>query len=63
MNRIDLNKKEVELMQQQSVEIGINAKGHYSGKVKVYAVSVQEAWNQAISKAEELGELIRSKNK
>lgn len=45
-----------------SVEISINAKGAYSGKVKVYAPTIEEAMESAKKKAEELEALIRSKN-
>lgn len=49
--------------QPNSVEISINAKGQYSGKVKVYANTSEEAMEDAILKAKELDNLIRSKNK
>lgn len=45
-----------------SVEISINAKGNYSGKVKVYAATPEEAMLQAKAKAEELHSLIKQKN-
>jgi len=45
-----------------SVEIGINAKGQYSGKVKVYAESIDEAMSKAKERSKELEELIKAKN-
>jgi hypothetical protein len=45
-----------------SVELSINAKGQYSGKVKVYAFSVADAMKEAIAKAKELETLIAEKN-
>jgi hypothetical protein len=35
---------------QDSVEIGINAKGKWSGKLKVYAKNVKEAYEIAITR-------------
>ncbi len=45
-----------------SVEISLNAKGQYSGKVKVYADTIDEAYKSAVDKAEILEKLIRGKN-
>ena len=45
-----------------SVEISINAKQMFSGKVKVYAETIDEAIEQAIVKGEELQRLISIKN-
>ncbi len=45
-----------------SVEVSINAKGFWSGSVKVYAVTIEEAMTKALNKAKELEEVIRSKN-
>jgi len=45
-----------------SVEISINAKQMFSGKVKVYADTIDEAINQAMIKGEELQKLIDKKN-
>lgn len=53
---------EVSIESQQSVEISINAKGQYSGKVKVYATTIDDAYNQALLKAAQLEELIKKKN-
>jgi len=57
-----MEEKEKTLEQQNSIEISINAKGQYSGKVKVYAETINEASNQALGKAEELFALIKAKN-
>jgi len=46
-----------------SCEISVNAKGKYSGKVKVYNETITEAVKTAVEKAEELGLLIQFKNK
>jgi len=45
-----------------SVEISINAKGQYSGKVKVYAKTIDDAMIIAKNKAKELEDLIKIKN-
>lgn len=45
-----------------SCKIAINAKGMYSGEVKVYAETIDAAQVLAFSKAEELEILIRDKN-
>ena len=52
--------KEVE--QPNSCEISVNAKGLWSGKVKVYATTINDAMQQALIKANELDVLIREKN-
>jgi len=48
--------------QPNSVEISVNAKGQYSGKVKVYAKTINDAYILAVNKAKELEELIKTKN-
>jgi|TARA_B100002003_G_C14146953_1_gene551547 biopolymer transport protein ExbD len=48
---------------QSSVEVSVNAKGQWSGKVKAYADSSDEAMVDALAKAQKLDTLIRSKNK
>ena len=48
--------------QPNSVEISINAKGQYSGKVKVYSQTIDHAFSLALAKAIELEALIREKN-
>lgn len=45
-----------------SVEISVNAKGQYSGKVKVYKQNINDAFEEAIIKAEQLERLILKKN-
>jgi len=45
-----------------SVEISINAKGQFSGKVKVYADTINEAMQLATLKAGELEIIIKEKN-
>ena len=47
---------------QSSVELSINAKGQWSGKVKVYADTVEEAFNLAQEKATSLSQKIEEKN-
>lgn len=55
--------EETKLIEQpNSVEISINAKGQYSGKVKVYAETINDAMTLATSKAKELEVLIKGKN-
>ena len=45
-----------------SVEMSVNAKGQWSGKVKSYAPTIEEAYNKTKAKAEELEKLIKDKN-
>lgn len=45
-----------------SFSISINAKGQYSGEIKVYAESIEEAMQKALEKAKELEVLIKEKN-
>lgn len=45
-----------------SCEVSINAKGMWSGKVKVYAETINEAMEKALLKATELESLIKRKN-
>ena len=47
---------------QSSVELSVNAKGQWSGKVKVYADTVEEAFNLAEQKAKVLAFAIEEKN-
>jgi ATP sulfurylase len=54
------NKQQIE--HPNSCEISINAKGLYSGKVKVYAKTIEEAYSLAIERSTKLEELIRKKN-
>ncbi|KKK56474.1 hypothetical protein LCGC14_3064160 [marine sediment metagenome] len=48
--------------QPNSVEISINTKGLYSGKVKVYSEAISEAMENAKEKSDELEKLIKGKN-
>lgn len=48
--------------QPNSVEVSINAKGQWSGKVKSYAATVDEAMARTLQKAEELESIIQKKN-
>ena len=45
-----------------SCKISINAKGLFSGEVKVYAETIEEAMKKALAKAKELNEVIRAQN-
>ncbi len=47
---------------QSSVELSVNAKGLWSGKVKVYADTIDEAFNLAEQKATILSQKIEEKN-
>ena len=47
---------------QSSVELSVNAKGQWSGKVKVYADTIDEAFQLAEEKAKALSQHIREKN-
>ena len=47
---------------QNSVEISINAKMQYSGKIKVYAKTIEEAMEKSLEKVRELEEIIKEKN-
>jgi len=45
-----------------SVEISVNAKGQYSGKVKVYAETIEKAMELSLLKAKELNIVISEAN-
>ena len=45
-----------------SCSISINAKGQYSGEIKIYAETLNEAMEKALLKAKELEEKIKEKN-
>lgn len=47
---------------QSSVELSVNAKGLWSGKVKVYADTIEEAFTLAEEKATTLSQQIEAKN-
>jgi len=53
---------EIPVEEPNSVEISINNKGQYSGKVKVYARTIDSAYDQALQKAQRLEALIAEKN-
>jgi len=57
-----MENKEIENLAPNSCEISINAKGLHSGKVKVYAKTIEEAMKSALGKADELESLIKTKN-
>ena len=46
-----------------SVEISVSQKGFFSGKVKCYGKTIDEAMKQATEKAAELEKIISEKNK
>lgn len=54
------NKQIVE--QPNSCKIAINAKGQFSGEIKVYAETIDSAMTQALNKANELSMIIKEKN-
>ena len=47
---------------QNSVEININAKMQYSGKIKVYAKTIEEAMQKSLEQVQELEKIIKEKN-
>ena len=57
-----MNEQEKIVEQPNSVEVSINAKGQYSGKVKVYKPTIKEAYDTVTEYAEKLEKLISSKN-
>lgn len=56
------NTQEIINKDPHSVEISVNAKGQYSGKVKVYAETIEKAMELSLSKARELELVIAEKN-
>jgi len=48
--------------QQQSVEIAVNAKGQWSGKVKIYSETIEDAYMKAHLFGEQLERKIKEKN-
>ena len=48
--------------QRSSCEININAKGQFSGKIKSYGDTIDEAMTSALCKATELEMIIGEKN-
>ncbi|MHA1827925.1 MAG: hypothetical protein ACTSX6_04675 [Candidatus Heimdallarchaeaceae archaeon] len=57
-----MEQKEVNIERPNSVEISINAKGQYSGKVKCYEDTIEEAFNKAKEYSDKLKELIKQQN-
>jgi len=53
---------EKEIEQQHSVEISVNAKGLFSGKVKCYGSTPEEAYEKTIELSKKLEELVVRKN-
>ena len=59
---METEKEITEIEKPNSVEISINAKGQYSGKVKVYGKTIDEAFEESIIYSEKLNTLIKLKN-
>ncbi len=57
-----MNETKETIEQPNSYEISINSKGLYSGKIKVYAKTIEEARKQATKESIMLEALIKSKN-
>ena len=53
---------EVKREENNSIEISINARGKFSGTIKVYAATIDEAMTKATQKARELEQIIKEKN-
>ena len=58
----DTNTKTEEIQSHQSVEMGVTSKGLWSGKVKVYDVTAEKAYDRAYALAQRLESLIAMKN-
>ena len=59
-----MTEQEIEVNEEpHSVEVSINAKGQWAGKVKVYAKSIDNAMSAALIKAGQLSKIIAKKNK
>ena len=54
--------EETKIEQPNSCEIAINAKGQWSGKVKVYKETIEAAKEAALFQAEDLAKTIKEKN-
>lgn len=48
--------------QPHSTEISINAKGQWSGKIKVYGITPEDSYQIALKQAEALESMIKQKN-
>lgn len=57
-----MNETIKEVIQPNSTEISINAKGLWSGKVKVYATTPEESYTIALKQAKALESMIKIKN-
>ena len=57
-----MGEKEIINEQPNSCEISINAKNQISGKVKVYADTIENAYLKAVEYSKKLDELIKEKN-
>lgn len=58
----DKTNNEQKIEQQNSCEISINAKGQFSGKVKAYGHTLEEAMTTTLAHAMQLEILIKEKN-
>lgn len=63
MNQEKQEQSEIAVEQPHSVEISVNAKGLFSGKVKVYASTPDEALKECTRLAKDVEDLIKIKNK
>ena len=59
-----MNKEEKELYLERldSVEININSKGYYSGKIKVYRNNIKEAYKKALEYANKINKIFKHNN-
>ena len=57
-----MSENEIKVEQPHSTEISLNAKGQWSGKVKVYASTPEESYRIALKQAEALESMIKVKN-
>jgi len=62
MSKEQEKKSELFIERPDSVEISINAKGHYSAKIKAYASTIDEAMRLSLAKAKELEIIIKERN-
>ena len=60
--RYKMEEKEMILEKQNSVEMSLNAKGQLSGKVKVYAEEIENAYTVASIYMEKLRTRIKEEN-
>ena len=57
-----MQEKEIVNEKQNSVKFSINAKGQWSGELKVYAATIEEALQQAVERGENMEEFLKQKN-